>query len=174
MSLAGACRHDPGMRIEPGDLAEPAVRSLLGALDAYLATLYPPASNHGLTMDALRQPAVRFVVARLGDAPVGCGAVVLEADDAEIKRMYVAPAARGRGVGRRLLDHLESLAMASGCRTSRLETGIAQPEALALYRRAGYMDIGPFADYRPDPQSRFMGKPLHGIEAVLGRAGSFP
>jgi putative acetyltransferase len=73
-----------------------------------------------------------------------------------------------------LLDHLESLAMASGCRTSRLETGIAQPEALALYRRAGYMDIGPFADYRPDPQSRFMGKPLRSVEAVLGRAGSFP
>lgn len=176
MSLAGAGRpgagRGTGLHIEQGDPAEPKVRALLDDLDAYLATLYPPASNHGLTLEELQEPAVRFVVARLDDEPVGCGAVVLDAGNAEIKRMYVAPAARHKGVGRKLLDHLELLAVAAGCRTVRLETGIAQPEALALYDRAGYATIGPFADYRPDPLSRFMGKPL--AAAVPGRAGTFP
>ncbi len=176
MSLAGTdrtpTRRDTGLHIEEGDPAEPKVRALLDELDAYLAGLYPPESNHGLTPDGLVEPAVRFVVARLDDEPVGCGAVMLDAGDAEIKRMYVAPAARGKGIGRQLLDHLELLAVAAGCRTVRLETGVAQPEAQALYGRAGYLTIEPFADYGPDPLSHFMGKPL--AAAVPGRAGSFP
>jgi GNAT superfamily N-acetyltransferase len=66
---------------------------------------------------------------------------------AEIKRMYVTPGARGRGVGRFILDELEAVARQLGIRRLVLETGPRQPEALALYRRAGYVEIPLFGEY---------------------------
>ncbi len=134
--------------------------ALVVALDGSLAALYPPESNHGLSLEVLRGPDVRFVVARRAGAAIGCGALRLAAGFAEIKRMYVRPEARGAGVGRRLLDHLERLAAASGCSLVRLETGVAQPEAIALYERSGYRPIAPFPPYAPDPLSLFMEKVL--------------
>ena len=79
---------------------------------------------------------------------------------AEIKRMFVSPAARGRKVGRLLLERLEAIARQKGITALRLETGIRQPEALALYRSAGFQEIEPFGDYRPDPLSLFMEKTI--------------
>lgn len=145
--------------IEDPDSAE--VRTLLDASDAYAAGLYPAESNHLLDVQALQRPNVTFVVARLGERAVGCGAVVRSGENwAEIKRMFVDPSARGHKVGRQLLDKLEELALASGATALRLETGIRQPEALGLYRSHGFVEIAPFADYQPDPLSVFMEKSI--------------
>ena len=74
--------------------------------------------------------------------------------------MFVSPLARGQNIGRRLLQRLEAIAIDKGIPLLRLETGINQPEALALYRSAGFVEIGPFGKYGPDPLSLFMEKPL--------------
>jgi len=87
---------------------------------------------------------------------IGCGAVVLYAEYGELKRMYVRPRGRGRGVAKELLAVLESQAMGAGCKLLKLETGPYQHEALALYTSAGYEFRGPFGDYTNDPPSVFM------------------
>jgi putative acetyltransferase len=81
---------------------------------------------------------------------------------AEIKRMFVAPASRGRGLGRRILAALEGEARQSGIACLRLETGTRQPEAVALYRAMGFRKVPPFPGYRDDPLSVFMAKDLDG------------
>jgi len=133
-------------------------------LDDYMSALYPPESNHFLDVAALLAPNVRFFVAREGVRGVGCGALVVRgaagASYGEVKRMYVDPALRGRGLGRLILDALEAEARAAGLAFLRLETGPKQPEALGLYRRAGFAERGPFGDYAPDPLSVFMEKRL--------------
>jgi putative acetyltransferase len=93
---------------------------------------------------------------------VGCGALVInrEGGSAELKRMFVDPAARGRGVARALLKLIEEQAQSLGLRRILLETGVKSIEALALYRRHGYRERGPFGSYRPDPLSVFMEKQL--------------
>ncbi len=139
---------------------QPEIHALLAASDAYMASLYPAESNHLLDIGALTRPEVKFLVARLHGHAVGCGAVVQSADWAELKRMFVSPAARGRTIGRLLLMRLETIARATGVTRLRLETGIKQPEALGLYRSAGFVEIGPFGVYGPDPLSLFMEKRL--------------
>ena len=79
---------------------------------------------------------------------------------AEIKRMYVAPHARGTGVARRMLAHLESTAAAAGFEALVLETGLRQPEAMALYETSGYEPVPGYGYYRDMPHSRCYGKPL--------------
>jgi putative acetyltransferase len=150
------------IRLEPARQAD--VIALIDALDAYQKPLYPAESHHGIDIDALMQPGVLFAVARDdAGAAVGCGAIVLGAQRlGELKRMFVLPRMRGSGVGGRLLAFLEDEARRRGCTRFALETGIHQPEALALYERAGYARGGPFGDYRPDPMSVFMTKPAGG------------
>jgi putative acetyltransferase len=138
---------------------QPEVHALLAASDAYMASLYPAESNHMVDMHTLSKPEVKFIVARISGRAVGCGAMVQSPEGwAEIKRMFVSPAARGRKVGRQLLEQLEMLASRSGVTALRLETGVKQPEALSLYRSAGFVEIDPFANYGPDPLSVFMEK----------------
>jgi putative acetyltransferase len=140
---------------------QPEILALLAASDAYVATLYPAESNHMLDVAALRRPEVTFVVARLNGRAVGCGAVVDSKEGwAEIKRMFVSPAARGQQLGRRLLQMLESIASDRGATLLRLETGVKQREALSLYRSGGFIETGPFGHYKPDPLSVFMEKPI--------------
>ncbi len=79
---------------------------------------------------------------------------------AEIKRMYVAPAARGQGLARRVLAHLEETARAAGAEALVLETGLAQPEAIALYESSGYTPVAGFGHYRHSRLSRCFAKPL--------------
>src|SRR6185312_15919126 len=96
---------------------QPEIRALLLASDAYLASLYPAESNHLLDIAALQRPEVRFLVARLEGRAVGCGALVTSREDwAELKRMFVSPAARGRKIGRLLLQRLEAIAIEGGMR----------------------------------------------------------
>jgi putative acetyltransferase len=149
------------MRITLERPDQPDVVALIDALDAYQRPLYPPESHHGIDIDALRRPEVLFAVLRdeAGTA-IGCGAVVLGRDRGELKRMFVRPEQRGRGHAARLLGFLEAEALARGCREFALETGTRQPEALALYARAGYERCGPFGSYEPDPNSVFMRKTM--------------
>ncbi len=146
---------------------EPEIRALLAASDAYVATLYPAESNHMMDAESLKAAQVIFLVARVDGEAVGCAALVRSTDDwAEIKRMFVSPEARGHGLGRLLLQRLETLAIEHGVALLRLETGVKQHEALTLYRSAGYIEIEPFGQYQPDPLSIFMEK------RIVGSAGS--
>ena len=141
--------------------SEPRCLELLERLDAYLAGLYLPEQNHILSVSQLLAPGVSFVAARHLDAVVGCGALVPRGREyAEIKRMFVDPGARRKRIGKRILQHLESLATDEGFTVLRLETGTRQPEALALYERAGYRRISPFGEYGPNETSVFMEKTL--------------
>jgi putative acetyltransferase len=149
------------VRIAEEDPGTPEARALLDAGAAYAASLYPAESNHILDVEALRRPNVAFLMSRIDGRAVGCGAVVdHHAEYGEVKRLYVAPEARGRGVGARLLEMLEATARHRGLSLMRLETGTKQPEALALYRRMGYREIPSFGEYQPDPLSIFMEKRL--------------
>jgi putative acetyltransferase len=146
--------------IEPPD--QPEAIALLTELDSYLTKLYPPESTYILDVQGLRGPDIRFFVARKDGAAVGCGALRVEEDGyGEIKRMFVAPAARGLGVAKRLLLAIEAEARRLGLHTLRLETGIYQTEALGLYAAVGYRETRPFGEYTADgPHSRFLAKPL--------------
>ena len=95
-----------------------------------------------------------FFVARIEGQPVGCGAIrPLEPAVGEVKRMFVVPEARGRGISRLLLHEIESVALEMGHRRLRLETGIKQPEAIALYESAGYQRAACYGYYIDDPRS---------------------
>jgi DNA-binding MarR family transcriptional regulator/GNAT superfamily N-acetyltransferase len=95
----------------------------------------------------VRPPAGQFFVAYLHGEAIGCGAVKHRPGaPTEIKRMWIAPAARGLGLGRRLLDELEACALASGARVARIETSAVLTEAIALYRSAGWVEVPAFND----------------------------
>lgn len=140
---------------------QPEVRDLLARLDAYCAALYPAESNHLMDIASLMQGDVLFLVARDVDGgAVGCAALVNRAGYGEVKRMFVDAQRRGLGAGSELLEHLVMFARMSALGMLRLETGIHQPEAIALYERAGFVRCAPFGDYRADPLSIFMEKRL--------------
>ncbi len=148
-------------RIEVEDPHQADVLAMLADSGSYYAGLYPRESSHLLDASALAAPNVTFLVARVSDRAAGFGALVRHsAELGEIKRMYVDPAMRGRKLGRLLLDALEHCARADGLAWLRLETGVRQPEAIALYRSAGYREIPPFGNYKPDLLSTFMEKQL--------------
>jgi putative acetyltransferase len=149
------------VRIGIEDPRQPELLAMLAESDRYYSALYPAESNHLLDASTLAGPEVTFLVARVPDRVAGFGAVVRHsAEFGEIKRMYVDPAMRGMNLGRSILGALEDRARAKGLPCLRLETGVKQPEAIALYRSAGYEEIPPFGDYRLDPLSIFMEKRL--------------
>ena len=139
--------------------------TLIAELDAVLGALYEPHQRHGLSLDQVFQPNVRFFIARVADAAVGCGAVALFDDYAEVKRMYTRDAARGRGVGKALLARIEREARDAGKAVLRLETGTEQMAAIGLYTGGGFHACAPFGHYaglRPShvAASLFYEKPL--------------
>jgi putative acetyltransferase len=151
--------------LESPDQSE--VIALIAELDAYQDSLYPPESRHALDLSSLKQPNVLFAVARdESHRALGCGAIVLNPEFGELKRMYVSPQCRGQGVARRLMALLESKAAELGCSLLKLETGPFQPEALGLYERSGYERRGPYGKYADDPLSVFMQKRLSGAVAT--------
>ncbi len=151
----------PDIAIAAESPRQDAVISLVAALDRYLLDLYPADTCHLLDIDTLEAPDVRFFVARKDGVPVGCAALRVDPTRyGEIKRMYVDPAARGHRIGDRLLARLEEQARIEGLTALLLESGIHQHEALALYRKAGFTDRGPYACYEDNGVSVFMEKPL--------------
>jgi GNAT superfamily N-acetyltransferase len=140
-----------------------AAQQLVAALDAGLAQLYPPEQRFGPNLKAQHLEAGRgtFLVARDNGRAVGCGAIrMLDGKSAEVKRMYVEPDQRGKGVGRAVLDRLEAAAKQLGALRLVLETGIHSPEALALYRGAGFTQIDCWGEYATSPTSVCMEKTL--------------
>ena len=128
--------------------------ALILELESHLAGHYAAESRHGYSVEKLIAQDVAFFLLRDGDTPAGCGGIQLFGTEyGELKRMYVRPAFRGRGFGKLLLDHLAAHARSHGVRVLRLETGIHQKEAIAMYERAGFHRIAPFGPYREDPVS---------------------
>jgi GNAT superfamily N-acetyltransferase/DNA-binding MarR family transcriptional regulator len=123
------------------------LRAYIGELADRFEGGFDPARSVSAADDELSPPAGLFLIATLYSDPVGCGALKFHDDaPAEIKRMWVAPAIRGLGLGRRLLAELEHHAAARGVRTLRLETNRALSEAIDLYRSAGYREVAAFSD----------------------------
>jgi GNAT superfamily N-acetyltransferase len=133
---------------------------LVEAMVTEMEELYDLRAGTGLGLSAppadFSPPGGAFLVVYEDGKPVAGGGVKRDEDGiAEIKRMYVAPGARGRGLGRQLLEALEEEARALGYARIRLDTGARQPEARAMYERAGYHAVG---DYNGNPQASFWGE----------------
>ena len=136
---------------------------MIRALNAELAERYPEegANHFRLDQEEVAEGRGVFLVAYSSGEPVGCGAIRrLDADTAEIKRMYVAPQSRGRGIARRLLTRLEAEGHRLGVKRIVLETGARQPEAIALYEHAGFSRAPLFGEYVGSPLSVCMVKHL--------------
>jgi GNAT superfamily N-acetyltransferase len=153
------------LEVGPADPRSPEAAGLIAELSHELARRYDFADDgtgHFRPEDALG-PRAAFVLGRLADRAVACGAVrPLEGDVAEVKRMFVVPACRGRGFSRKVLAELERLAAAMGYTAVRLETGDRQPEAIALYERSGYHRVSNFGVYADNIHSHCFEKPLGG------------
>jgi GNAT superfamily N-acetyltransferase len=148
---------DLQLRVERARADEEPASSLLAAMSAEIDGLYSdlPGSLNSIpaTAEQMSGPDGSFLVISDAAGPVACGGVKrLDAETAEIKRMYVAETHRDRGVGRRLLAELESECRRLGYRRIRLDTGSDQPSAQALYESAGY---GLIADYNDNPLAAF-------------------
>ncbi len=149
--------------IEALDPTDPEVQALIAASDAFYVDLYPAESNHLESGDDLRRSNVIFIGCRVDGRLAATGAAKIMHDDgtyAEIKRVFVHEAYRGRGLSRLVMANLEHELQGCGILLFRLETGIRQPEAISLYDGLGYVERGPFGIYRPDPLSIFMEKRL--------------
>ena len=146
---------------EPFDSRD--AQELIAALDAGLAELYPPEQRFGPNLKAHHLEAGRgtFLVARDDGRAVGCGAIrMLDANTVEVKRMYVEPDQRGRGIARAVLANLEAVARQLGATRLVLETGTHSPDALALYSRAGFTQIDCWGEYATSLTSVCMEKIL--------------
>ena len=150
----------PVLKFEIDDPASPDVTPLIQQLDGYLAELYPTGNIQPVPLEELKQPNVTFLTARVDGMPVACGACVKHDDYVEVKRMYVLPACRGLGLGKQLLEALETVVRHRGDKVIRLETGTAQTEALELYERAGYRRCPPFGEHHANSRSICMEKVL--------------
>ncbi|MGY1838793.1 MULTISPECIES: GNAT family N-acetyltransferase [unclassified Modestobacter] len=150
----------PTLTTAPWD--DPDVAALTAAQQVELRARYDGTGEPGVPPSAADVAVV--LLARDDDGtPIGCGALrPLGAAEAEIKRMYVVPGARGRGVSKLLLAGLEAEAVARGWTTVRLETGVRQPEAIALYTSTGYRPIEAFGHYvgADDPHAVFFAREL--------------
>src|SRR5258707_11648820 len=139
------------------------VRKLLQRHLAFARANTPPEGVHALDIDGLLDPAVTFFSFRRGGELLGVGALKqLDRRHAELKSMHTAQAARGRGIGRAMLDHLIGVARDRGCRRVSLETGSmdAFAPARALYASAGFSPCGPFGNYTESPSNTFMTLPV--------------
>jgi ribosomal protein S18 acetylase RimI-like enzyme len=156
------------VRIEQVPITHPHARRLVEEVQQEYVVRYGGRDRTPMIDSDLAPPAGAFYVGYLDDRPVMTGAWRFRDDvarlgstrPAEVKRMYVAPAARRRGLARLMLTHLEEAAGAAGAEVMIMETGTAQPEAMALYVAAGYEPIEPFGHYRESPRNRCYGRRL--------------
>lgn len=147
------------MHIVEGALDDPRVVALLHTHLVRARAETAPGSAHALDLTVLRSPEVTFWSAWEGDRVLGVGALMrLSADHGEIKSMHTAEAARRRGVGSALLREIMAAARARGMSRLSLETGSWPYFAPAreFYARHGFIECGPFGEYREDPNSVFM------------------
>lgn len=136
-------------------------RALIDELDREIMAIYPGIPTHGLHERDIANPLVTFLVGRFGGDLVACGATrPVEPGVVEIKRMFVRRPARGRGFSKQMLTALEASARAAGATRVILETGDRQPEAVSLYRSAGYRTIPRYGEYQGNEFSRCFEKRL--------------
>lgn len=148
------------LRIEPAD--SPAATTLIAALDRDLMARNPGEPVNGIDAAGFAAAGGVFVIGSVGGEPAACGAFRPFGAAAEIKRVFVAPAWRGRGFGRQVLAELERLAYRAGYRLAILETGDTLVEAIGLYGAAGWTPRPTFGAYVGDPRSRCFEKRLSG------------
>ena len=152
-----------GFAIRTLDPGSNSAAELLALSDAHMARLYPAASNHPVAAATLATAGTLFIGAYAGGSLAGCAATRLLDGDGrygEIKRLFVLDRYRGRGIARALMERLEQHLRDHGVDCARLETGVLQPEARALYLALGYTERAAFGEYAPDPLSLFMEKRL--------------
>ena len=159
----GKSKAHTSMHIRLDDLSHPAIHALLEEHLQNMWALSPPESVHALDLAALRNPAITFWSAWRGDELLGIGALKeLTPRHGEIKSMRTPRAARRRGAGRALLNHILEAAGARGYARLSLETGamVEFTPARDLYLSAGFTVCGPLGDYTEDPHSLFMTRTL--------------
>jgi len=158
------------MDIRRTAFTEPVAQTLVAELQQEFVVRYGGPDETPLDPTMFDAPSGAFFVGWLDDSPVATGAWRLRPDvsalggtvAAEIKRMYVVPAAQRRGLARLMLAHLEATAAAAGADVMVLETGQAQPEAIALYESSGYTRVEGFGYYKDSPTVRYFGKRIDG------------
>jgi GNAT superfamily N-acetyltransferase len=149
---------------------EPVAQALVAELQQEFVVRYGGPDETPLDPTMFDAPSGAFFVGWLDGSPVATGAWRLRPDvtaldrtvAAEIKRMYVVPRAQRRGLARLMLAHLEGTASAAGADVMVLETGLAQPEAIALYESSGYVSVEGFGYYKDAPSVRYFGKRIGG------------
>lgn len=127
------------------------LRLLVGELNDELGALYSAEQRHGLALDALFQPDIRFFVARADGQPAGCGGIALFDGFAEIKRMYVRAHLRGQGIADAMMARLVAETAQAGRTLLKLETGVYSGAAIRFYRRCGFAACGAFEPYAAMP-----------------------
>jgi GNAT superfamily N-acetyltransferase len=152
------------LQIRRSTLASPDAIQLITALNAELSAAFPePGATHfSLNNEQVSVGDGAFLIAYLDDAAVGCGAVRrLDSATAELKRMYVSPSERGKGIGRELVKALEREAYQLGATSVVLETGTRLVPAIKLYESMGYSRIPLFGEYLSSPNTSLcLGKSL--------------
>ncbi len=158
----------PGWRVERLPITHPDADLLVEEVQGEYVARYGGRDETPIDPTYFDEPQGAFFVGYLDDRPVATGAWRRRTDvtvdgssvTAEVKRMYVVPRARGLGLARAMLAHLEETAQAAGAEVMVLETGARQPEAIALYESSGYLPIPGFGFYRDSPISRCMARSL--------------
>ena len=156
------------MDLTPRSFGDPVVQALVAELQQEFVVRYGGPDETPLDITMFDPPAGAFLLGTLEGDPVAMGGWRRRPDvvalggsvAAEIKRMYVVPAARGRGFARAVLSALECSARSSGADVMVLETGLKQPEAIALYEASGYVPVEGFGYYKDFPTVRYFGKRL--------------
>ena len=148
------------IKVVPGNPRDAQATALLQASHALMHELFSAEDNHFLSIDELCVPSVSFFVAKEDEVSLGCVALAIKGDYAEIKSMFVDPKARGKGIAHKLMQAIEVEARSQGLAEVKLETGDTLHQAHSLYRAHGYKDCGPFGEYEESPASLFMTKTL--------------
>ncbi|RXJ73063.1 GNAT family N-acetyltransferase [Veronia nyctiphanis] len=135
------------------------VISVIEDIDTLMNSLYPAESNQLLSAEELLSDDVYFIGMHEGEELAGCGAIVHKRDDGvygELKRIYVKPKYRGKGISKSIINALIKYAKKERFHAIRLETGVKQPEAIHLYTRFGFKKRCEFGSYQFDPLSVYM------------------
>jgi GNAT superfamily N-acetyltransferase len=169
----GTLNHEPDalpaeLRIEQVPISHPDAQLLVEAVQQEYVVRYGGRDSTPILPTELEPPSGAFFVGYRDDRPVMTGAWRFRDDvsrlgssrPAEVKRMYVDRAARRQGLARLMLAHLEATARTAGAEVMIMETGTAQPEAMALYEAAGYELVEPFGHYKDAPRNRCFGRVL--------------
>lgn len=146
--------------VEQTDPRAPGPSALLEASHALMQATFPPEENYFLNIDELCDETIVFFAAREGDVTLGTGALALKDGYGEVKSMFTAPNARGKGVAAAILRALEDTARKKNLSLLKLETGDPLDAAIRLYERAGFTRCAIFGAYEPNASSVYMEKHL--------------